>query len=427
MSDGVTPMEVVFRTLARAVEPAVVDSPPGAGKTTLVADVAAYRALELGQRVLIATKTHSAADEVCRKLLAVEPAPPIFRVVKAAHPLPDRRLLRADTLPHAEFGAPHVAVTTLAKLAYVAAEAQGAYDVCLVDEAYLTLWHDLAPALLVGRQPVLIGDPGQLPPVVRAPVREWEGLPGAPHLPAPLVFRDAYAERGALPRHLRLPRTYRLRPDTAALVQRHFYPHHPFRAAPGAAARRLETGPGPGGSGRFDPLIDLVAQAGASVVLGVLPAGAYGELDPEAAVALAELAARLLARTPHGPGEIAILVSHRQQGAATRACLVERLGELGRTIWCDTVDRAQGREWPIVLGLHPLSGVRRPGEFALAPGRLCVLLSRATVATFLLCREGVGPALRGFDARDGDEFDAARTHRALLHELWTAGRVLRCD
>lgn len=423
----------VFGWLAEGRGEYLVDSPPGAGKTTLVAELAAFRALELGQRVLVATLTHSAADEVCRKLLATEPAPPTFRLRAANEPLPDERLIRATTLPYAEFGAPHVAVATLAKLATLGAEHAGAYDVCLVDEAYLVRRSDLAPAELLGRQLILIGDPGQLPPVAAVEPADWRDLPDGPHLAAPKALqwqrRQPGAGRPAL-QQVRLPHTFRMRPDTARLVQRHFYPGHPFTAAlPDAPARWLNpAAPAPGPGATFDPLLDQVAGADTSLALGLLPPLAErgrgrDEAMPACVVALVE---RLLGRTRFGPAEVAVLASHREDGGAIRTALRRRLGEAGALVWCDTVERAQGREWPVVIGLHPLSGVREAGAFELEPGRLCVMLSRATTATLLLCREGVGPMLNALEAPAGTLHDAARLHRRLLREVWDAGRAIRC-
>src|SRR5262249_32025927 len=127
----------------------------------------------------------------------------------------------------------------------------GAYDVCLTDEAYMVPWRDLPPALLVGRQQILIGDPGQLPPVIEVETEEWAAMPDGPHLPSPIALEWQRGQPGSpLPplRRLRLPTPLRLRPAPAALVQRHFYPTHPFvaeRRGDGSAWPTLAPHPNP--------------------------------------------------------------------------------------------------------------------------------------------------------------------------------------
>ena len=49
----------------------------------------------------------------------------------------------------------------------------------------------------------LIGDPGQIPPVITIPTARWETAPRPPHLPAPEIilerFRSQDARAGAPP------------------------------------------------------------------------------------------------------------------------------------------------------------------------------------------------------------------------------------
>ena len=48
-------------------------------------------------------------------------------------------------------------------------------------------WADLMQCALVSDKFLMIGDPGQIPPVVPIDVRRWETSPRAPHEAAPEV------------------------------------------------------------------------------------------------------------------------------------------------------------------------------------------------------------------------------------------------
>jgi superfamily I DNA and/or RNA helicase len=86
------------------------------------------------------------------------------------------------------------------------------------------------------------------------------------------------------------------------------------------------------------------------------------------------------------PERIAIGTAHRDQAAAVRAVLASR-GVSGVTV--DTANRLQGREFELVIVLHPLSGRRDATAFHLETGRLCVLTSRHRQACVVVAREGI--------------------------------------
>src|SRR5436305_2074727 len=77
-------------------------------------------------------------------------------------------------------------------------------------------------------QVVLVGDPGQIAPVVTGDSRRWQTWAAGPHTAAPEALTAAYPE--AVTR-LRLDRTWRLGPQTTALIQPAFYPDLPFTSA----------------------------------------------------------------------------------------------------------------------------------------------------------------------------------------------------
>lgn len=82
-------------------------------------------------------------------------------------------------------------------------------------------WSDFLFCGQVAGRFVLIGDPGQIPPVVPIPVERWETSPRAPHQPAPeLLLEDP--EVRPLGLELTVPACRRLPFDSVGLV-RPFY------------------------------------------------------------------------------------------------------------------------------------------------------------------------------------------------------------
>ena len=98
-------------------------------------------------------------------------------------------------------GVRHVTIKTVASCAATPPPC----DLLIVDEAYQTTFSDVMSAADGASQVLMVGDPGQIGPVVTVDTRVWDGMREAPHRRAPEVFavRD-----GA--KVLRLDCTYRL-------------------------------------------------------------------------------------------------------------------------------------------------------------------------------------------------------------------------
>ncbi len=77
-------------------------------------------------------------------------------------------------------------------------------------------------------QVVLVGDPGQIAPVVTGDSRRWRDVPAGPQRAAPEALVAAYPE--AVTR-LQLSSSWRLGPQTTALIQPAFYADLPFTSA----------------------------------------------------------------------------------------------------------------------------------------------------------------------------------------------------
>ena len=82
-------------------------------------------------------------------------------------------------------------------------------DVCIVDEAWQMTYADLGGLGPLSAQVVLVGDPGQIAPVVTGDCQRWQGWPSGPQQAAPEALVAAYPD--AVTR-LRLSCTWRLGP-----------------------------------------------------------------------------------------------------------------------------------------------------------------------------------------------------------------------
>jgi hypothetical protein len=66
---------------------------------------------------------------------------------------------------------------------------------------------------------------------------------------------------------------------------------------------------------------------------------------------------------------------------------------LARDVMVDTPERWQGLERPVMVAVHPISGVTRPSGFDLETGRLCVMASRHQVGLLVVSRDHVPTTL----------------------------------
>ena len=402
--------------LSRAHRGVIVDSPPGAGKSTLVVELAG-RLAGTGERVMIVAQTNEQVDDLVARLAAAHPALALGRLTASDYEVPERLApLRGPNLAFSpklpELAASAVVIATAAKWALVK---EGEFPWAILDEAYQMRSDGLlavAPRFASGTA-LFVGDPGQLDPFATVETDAWAGSPWDPSDSAVAVVR---AHNPDLPVH-RLPYSWRL-PETAApLVARAFYPFTPFEAGSGARDRSLTVGARGTGTGTaaarstasadaaYDRSLELAAETGWA--WHGLPAAHTIRTDGEAVDACAGLAARIVRRgasavdrsagyeRPVTPDRIAIGTAHRDQAAAIRAALSrpawEGLG-LGE-VTVDTANRLQGREYDVTIVLHPLSGRRDATAFHLETGRLCVLLSRHRHACIVVGRAGIAELL----------------------------------
>ncbi len=383
---------ILHHTLHGEARGVVVDSPPGAGKSTLVVR-AARELAAAGRPLMVIAQTNAQVDDLVLRLAAKDPELGVGRLHSSEAEPYDRAL---DALPAVRTSAKagdlaglDVVLSTAAKWAHVRTEEPWGH--AIVDEAYQMRSDALLAVAGLFERALFVGDPGQLDPFAVVGSEQWAGLA---YDPSASAVSTLLAHNPELPQ-LRLPVSWRLPASAAPLVSRAFYPFTPFTSGTGPGARGLDFAVASDGSGP-DRVIDEAAGSGWGLL--ELPAARTPRTDPEAVDALARVVARLLERegrarsetaeepVPLTAARIAVGTAHRDQAAAVRAAL-DRLGVRGVTV--DTANRLQGREYEVTVVLHPLSGRPDATAFHLETGRLCVLASRHRQACIVVCRAGV--------------------------------------
>ncbi|MET7682870.1 AAA domain-containing protein [Streptomyces sp. NPDC005423] len=370
----------------------VVDSPPGAGKSTLVVR-AALELADAGRPLMVVAQTNAQVDDLVTRLAEKNGELPVGRLHSSDADPYDKAL---DELPNvrksakaAELAGLPVVISTAAKWAHVKVDEPWRH--AIVDEAYQMRSDALLAVAGLFERALFVGDPGQLDPFAIVGSEQWAGLS---YDPSASAVTTLLAHNPELPQH-RLPVSWRLPASAAPLVSAAFYPFTRFRSGTDHGDRRLGFGVPSDGSGP-DRVIDEAAESGWGLL--ELPARHTPRTDPEAVRAVATVVRRLLDRGGAATSErspeptaltadrIAVGTAHRDQAATVRAALAE-LGVTDVTV--DTANRLQGREFDVTVVLHPLSGRPDATAFHLETGRLCVLASRHRHACIVICRAGV--------------------------------------
>ncbi|WP_399090645.1 AAA domain-containing protein [Streptomyces sp. BBFR2] len=418
---------ILHDTLHSARSGVVVDSPPGAGKSTLVVR-AARELAAAGHPLMIVAQTNAQVDDLVLRLAEKDPQLPVGRlhgsepgtVDPALAALPEVRA----SAKIGDLAGMDVVVSTAAKWAHTKVEEGWRH--AIVDEAYQMRSDALLAVAGLFERALFVGDPGQLDPFSVVGAEQWAGLA---YDPSSSAVATLLAHNPDLPQH-RLPVSWRLPASAAPLVSDAFYPFTRFRSGTGPGDRSLAFGTAGDGSG-VDRVLDEAAASGWGLL--ELPARHTPRTDPEAVRAVALVVRRILDRgaaatSERGPdpepvtaARIAVGTAHRDQAAAVRAALAE-LGVSGVVV--DTANRLQGREYDVTVVLHPLSGRPDATAFHLETGRLCVLASRHRHACVVVCRAGVAelldehpstePVQLGVTVRFPDGWEA---HHAVLARL----------
>lgn len=406
---------------------AIVKAPPGSGKTfTLVESLDA--AIRAGMRVMVAAQTNNQVDEICIRIAERYPRPsilkqPVIRFSSSGYMPPvkfpsanaDGSIFtdRVDVIS-AKADLPDgacVVVSTVAKLALT--DFAHPFDLLYVDEAWQMAWADFLPLRHIADRYILIGDPGQIPPTVAIDVDRWEATDFPPHAPAPdLLLRND--RLGDLRCEFRLPTCRRLPADSVELVNSFYDFTFGADALPGERFIRVgnsqSNAAGPV-TARVDEILARMSSAEVPRTTAIithptpdtgLPVGT----DLELADVVADIVVRLLelecvistqpsersSPRPLEPADIGVVSTHNLMNAAISRRLLS-IQKSFRSIRATTPERWQGLERPVMIAVHPLSGVMTPSEFDLETGRLCVMASRHRSACLFVTRDHIAHTL----------------------------------
>ena len=311
----------------------VVDSPPGAGKSTLVVR-AARELAAAGEQLMIVAQTNAQVDDLADRLATADPELAVGRLHGSdspPDPVLDRHPSVAKSSKVADLRERQVVIATAAKWGYV--KDVEPWRHAIVDEAYQMRSDALLRVAGLFERALFVGDPGQLDPFSVVGTEQWAGLSYDPSASAVVTL---LAHNPDLPQH-RLPVSWRLPASAAPLISGAFYPYTPFRSGTDHGDRLLTFGVHSDG-GAPDRVLDEAAAAGWGLL--ELPARHTPRTDPEAVAAVAAVVRRLLERggvtvseraagrpAPVTADRIAVGTAHRDQAAAVRAALAAARGE----------------------------------------------------------------------------------------------------
>ena len=377
----------------------VVDSPPGAGKTWLVEQAIAF-AVTQGFDVCCLAPRASQGYDIVRRLNNNFALPRIQLLVAKDRTVPPDIGDRVDVITDvSSIGhGPGVIVSTAEKVAVHLQEIPtDRFGFLVIDEAYQLAYKQFIPVASMAPRILMVGDPGQLPPVIPVDTTDFEGADFKVHWPAPKELLHRYPETP----QFSLMATRRFLQDTVDILQPSLYPLLPFLSAVDPIERRLHFRIG-GVLAQIDQALDMIS-SGSTIVGLVLPylEGGLPEVDDELSQVMARVVDRFVERQPEWVGkrmlgidDIGCIDKHVQSGGKLRELL--RASGHDRA-FVNTPEIWQGLQKPVTVVKHPLSGISRPGPFDLEPGRLCVMLSRHQHGTIMVGRENISYSINDYE------------------------------
>jgi hypothetical protein len=338
----------------------IVDSPPGAGKTALVVETIGHLLQGTDMFIVVATPTKAQALSMAYRLAAEIDSGLIDFSVPS---IPEADLPAGVGRGHKS--GIRVTIRTLASCA-MKPPSDGT-DLLVVDEAYQATTSDVLSAVQNIDQLLLVGDPGQIGPVVSIDTSLWSRERLAPHSRSPEGMR-----RLADVSEFTIDQSWRLGqrtvdviaplysfPFTSARPQRSLLDHDGGEL-PEVAQLIVDETSAPDGLDAMTTVADRVEH-----LCGLTLTGPATD-ESGAAVEVA---------WDVEPKDIAVVVARNVQASTLTSMLSSR--GLGGVV-VGTADRLQGGQWPVVVAVDPLLGGSTASPHALALGRLTVMLSRHT-------------------------------------------------
>lgn len=371
---------------------AVIKAPPGSGKTFMLLRILASL-VEANWRIAIATQTNTQAEDLIRQLSEHEVLQnfSIARLGSSGSVAPDGFPTNAEwVLNTADISeGPGVAVSTAAKWASL--RENPGFDLFAIDEAWQMKWADMMRCSAVSDRYLLIGDPGQIPPVTSVDTARWGTSHRPPHKAVPEVALEEFLEEAMTDE---LPAVRRL-PNASVDYVKPFYDFD-FEAYAEPEDRAISFGLLP--ESPFSKII--LGFSAFEPQLLTVPTPEDGppiETDADVAEAIKSLVEQMLSSNieislapgqqprPITQNDIGISATHRAMLGMIRKTLGTGLAH----IRVDTPERWQGLQMPFMIAVHPLSSALNPSDFDLQTGRLCVMASRHQIGLVIVSRDHI--------------------------------------
>jgi superfamily II DNA or RNA helicase len=167
-----------------------LDSPPGAGKTGVVERLAVQSLGSMRERCMIVTQTNEQAFDLSRRLSQNYPRLNYILFTRRGLGIPAdlssfSNLSVVDNKDDLPTG-PCIVIANAAKWSWLKGEIPQ-FDLQIVDEAFQLPDYRFLQIAGFARRLVLVGDPGQIAPVITCEIERWRSDMAGPHVACPLV------------------------------------------------------------------------------------------------------------------------------------------------------------------------------------------------------------------------------------------------
>lgn len=444
----------------------IVSAAPGSGKSTALLQIAdQLLAMDGIQRVIIAAQTNNQANALGVKFAEKFGAERVYRFASTLIKKPVEFTGHwKNSVRDIEEKTDCVVIATAAKWGQAIDGAPNfSGDYLLVDEAFQMPYSTYVQISCLSENFILIGDEGQIPPVVPIDASRWDSSDFPPHWPAPVTLDITMKTHGDKFLRQGLEYCWRLPHDSIDYIKP-FYTRLgvDVKPVPAPEDRKLEFTHELHSS---DPAIEeaLRKMADGAPVLVTVPDDVAGvPLDADQAVANAvkeTLRTLIQSQSVYSKlenpsakevgtlklSDIAICSSKRAMNALIENSIQEVLAEAPESVIdqelkstpnmglrVDTPERLQGLEFKVFLSVHPLSNAEKPSSFDLETGRLCVMASRHEIGLIFFSREHILHTLdlelpNANQAPGLDDVTGLghRLHRGFIEMLKANNRVVR--
>jgi superfamily I DNA and/or RNA helicase len=399
----------------------VIKAPPGSGKTRLLISIA-YQCYKKGMKVAIATQTNTQADDICKRITEKIKNINLYRYISSGYRNDEIKHLFINRTKYIE-AKNFIVVGTSAK--WGATDVNITFDICFVEEAWQLSWSNFILLDQVSHSFILIGDPGQIPPVVAVDISRWATSKIPPYKSAPEIIIKSQGLEDSLHN---LPATWRLPKDTADVIK-NFYDFD-FIATAEKDSRILKPMKKRSSSKIANSFHNFSKGSIMGLTIKTPRHGPPLEKDMAVVRTVIETIQELFACEPIvyidgeneklTPNDIGIVATHRIMVTSIKLALPLIYKD---SIQVDTPERWQGLQKKVMIIVHPLSGNINLSSFDLETGRLCVMASRHRVGLIIVSRDHVKTTLEDYyPVADQPfyEYDISGQGHYLNSEFWNS-------